>query len=77
MGDVVRAVIDTSVLLAGDVTRMDGELGVSAASLAELHFGALVTDDDATRTERLRRVTLVEHLFDPLPLDARVARSYG
>ena len=37
-----RAVLDTSVLIAADVPRLDGELAVSAASMAELHFGALV-----------------------------------
>ncbi|MGH3523471.1 MAG: VapC toxin family PIN domain ribonuclease, partial [Mycobacterium sp.] len=29
------------------------------------------------RAERLRRLTVLEHLFDPLPVDAEVARSYG
>ena len=29
------------------------------------------------RAERLRRLTLIEHLYTPLPVDGAVARSYG
>jgi predicted nucleic acid-binding protein len=72
-----RSVLDTSVLVASDVPPLPGELAVSAASLAELHFGALVTDDADVRAERLRRLALVEHLYTPLPVDGAVARSYG
>jgi predicted nucleic acid-binding protein len=74
---MTRAVLDTSVLIAADVPELDGELAVSAASLAELHFGALVTDDAEVRAERVRRLTLIEHLYSPLPIDGAVARSYG
>ena len=74
---LTRAVLDTSVLVAADVPPLDGELAVSVASLAELHFGALVTDDADVRAERVRRLTLIEHLYTPLPIDGAVARSYG
>jgi predicted nucleic acid-binding protein len=74
---VSRAVLDTSVLVAGDVPPLEGELAISAASLAELHFGALVTDDPDVRAERLRRLAIVEHAFTPLAVDGEVARSYG
>lgn len=77
MADVSRGVLDTSVLVAADVPALEGELAVSAASLAELHFGALVTDDATIRAERVRRLTLIEHLFTPLAVDDAVARSYG
>lgn len=73
----MRALLDTSVVLAHDVPSLEGELAISAATLAELHFSVLVTTDQGTRTERLRRLTLVERLFDPLPLDEFVAASYG
>lgn len=76
MGALTRAILDTSVLVASDVGRLEGDLAISAASLAELHFGALVADE-AMRAERLRRLALVEHLFAALPVDATVARSYG
>ena len=77
MARLSRSVLDTSVLVAVDVPPIAGELAVSAASLAELHFGALVTDDSAVRAERLRRLSVIEHLYTPLPIDSAVARSYG
>jgi hypothetical protein len=73
----VKAVLDTSVLIATDVPRLDGELAISSASLAELHFGVLVTDDAAVRAERLRRLTDFQRRFDALPVDEQVAASYG
>lgn len=77
MADVTRSILDTSVLIAAEIPALEGEIGVSAASVAELHFGVLVTDDDEVRSERLRRLTLIEHLYTPLPIDGTVARSYG
>lgn len=56
----VRAILDTSMLIATEVPQLDGELAISAASLAELHFGVLVTVDGATRAERLRRLTFLQ-----------------
>lgn len=73
----MKAVLDTSVLIATDVPRLDGELAISSASLAELHFGVLVTDDAAVRAERLRRLTDFQRRFDALPVDEQVAASYG
>lgn len=73
----MKAVLDTSVVLATGVGELPGELAISSATLAELHFGVLVAADSATRAERLRRLTYIEHLFDALPVDANVARSYG
>lgn len=73
----MRALLDTSVLIATDVPTLDGELAISAASLADLHFGVMVTADDATRAERLRRLTMLQRRFDALPIDDDVAASYG
>jgi toxin FitB len=72
-----RAVLDTSVLLAEDVSPIPGDLAISAASLAELHFGVLVTSDDQVRADRLRRLAIIESRFAALPLDSAVARAYG
>ena len=69
--------LDTSVLLADDVPELPGELAISAASIAELHFGVLVTEDHAVRAARLHRVAILESLFQALPVDAAVAREYG
>jgi toxin FitB len=73
----VNAVLDTSVVLATDVPPLTGDLAISAATLAELHFGVLVTKDAAVRAERLRRLSVIQHSFDALPLDETVAASYG
>jgi predicted nucleic acid-binding protein len=73
----VRAILDTSLLVATDVEPLEGELAISAASLAELHFGVLVTPDPAVRAERLRRLSLLQRSFDALPVDDDVATSYG
>ncbi|NOX29507.1 MAG: type II toxin-antitoxin system VapC family toxin, partial [Actinobacteria bacterium] len=53
------------------------ELAISAASLTELHFGVMVTADSAVRAERLRRLSILQRTFDPLPVDHDVATSYG
>lgn len=73
----MRAILDTSVLIATDVPALDGELAISAASLAELQFGVLVTADGAVRAQRLRRLSDLERRFDALPVDNGVATSYG
>jgi predicted nucleic acid-binding protein len=73
----VRAVLDTSVLIGTDVPALEGELAISAASLAELHFGVLVTSDAAVRAQRLRRLAIFERTFTALPVDEAVAASYG
>lgn len=73
----MRAVLDTGVVLAAAVPAVPEELAISAVTLAELHFGVLVTDDASTRAERLRRLTVLERSFAALPVDERVARSYG
>lgn len=73
----MRGVLDTSVLVRATMEPLAGELSISAASLAELHFGVLIARDAGTRALRLRRVALVERLFEPLPIDDAVARAYG
>ncbi len=73
----MRALLDTSVLIATDVPELEGDLAISVASLAELQFGVLVTADAATRAERLRRLSALQRRFDALPVDDAVAVSYG
>jgi toxin FitB len=73
----LKAILDTSVLIATDVAPLEGELAISAVSLAELHFGVLITTDLAIRAERLRRLSDLQRTFDALPVDDRVATNYG
>jgi predicted nucleic acid-binding protein len=72
-----RGILDTSVLVATDVTPIPGELAVSVASIAELHFGVLVARDEQTRATRLARLSAIQRRFDALPVDDAVANSYG
>lgn len=73
----MRAVLDTSVVIATDVEPLAGELAISTITLAELHFGVLVAKRGEVRAERLRRLLAVQRSFDALPLDEAVAASYG
>ena len=52
----MRTVLDTSVLLGPAPAPLEGELAISTASLAELHYGVLVARTDDVRAERLRRL---------------------
>ena len=73
----MRAILDTSVVIATDIAPLEGELAISAISLAELHFGVLVTTARQVRAERLRRLLVLQRTFDALPVDDAVAASYG
>lgn len=73
----MKAVLDTSVVIGTDIDALEGELAVSAVTVAELHFGVLVARDAVVRAERLRRLTFLQRQFDPLPVDDAVAVAYG
>ena len=73
----MRALLDTSVVIADGVRPLDGELAISAVTLAELHFGVLVTNSAKLRAERLRRLSILQQRYDALPIDEAVAASYG
>ena len=73
----MRSVLDTSIVIASDVAALDGDLAISSVTLAELHFGVLVAKQQQTRAERLRRLLLLQRTFDALPVDDKVAASYG
>lgn len=71
-----RALLDTSVLIgSADPGELEG--AISAASLAELHFGTLVASHPEERARRTQRLGVIEATFDPLPIDAPVAREWG
>jgi predicted nucleic acid-binding protein len=72
-----RGVLDTSILIATDITPIPGELAISVISLAELSFGVLVAKSQEDRAVRLARLTALQRRFDALPVDDAVADSYG
>ena len=72
----MRALLDTSVLIgADDPGALEG--AISAACLAELHFGVLVAHDDDERARRGLRLGVIEATFEPLAIDAAIAREWG
>jgi predicted nucleic acid-binding protein len=75
-----RGLIDTSVVI--ELERVDAgalpeELAISAITLAELAAGPHATDDPAERARRQDRLQRAEATFDPLRVDASVARAFG
>ena len=64
-------------MLIGATAPGDLEGAISAASLAELHFGVLRESDDDERARRAQRLGVIEATFEPLPIDAAVARAWG
>jgi len=73
---VTRVLFDTSVLIGTDApAELEG--AISAASLAELHFGTLLAKDPDERARRAQRLGVIEATFDPIPVDAAVAREWG
>lgn len=73
----MRAILDTSVVIATDLEPLDGDLAVSTITVAEMHFGVLIAKDQRVRAERLRRLLTLQRTFDPLPIDDAVTASYG
>lgn len=53
------------------------ELAVSAVTMAELAAGPHAATDAAERARRQERLQRAEATFEPLPVDAAVARAYG
>jgi predicted nucleic acid-binding protein len=78
----MRALLDTSFFVATESGRslgqMDGvtETEVSVVTLAELTVGVLMADD-ANRATRVATLSAVESTWDPLPIDAEVARQFA
>jgi predicted nucleic acid-binding protein len=75
-----KGLVDTSVVI--DMERIDPadlpvEIAISAITLAELAAGPHATTDPAERARRQDRLQRTEATFDPLPVDANVARAFG
>jgi len=73
----VKAILDTSILIAQQPLDPEVEAGISTVSLAELHFGVLKTTDPVERARRAAHLGRIESAFDTHSLDERVARALG
>ena len=71
------SVLDTSILIAEAADPVEGDIAISVVSIAELQFGVLIAPDDDRRAHRLARLSAILRNFEPLPVDAAVAASYG
>ncbi|MGA2471651.1 MAG: PIN domain-containing protein [Solirubrobacteraceae bacterium] len=78
----MKALLDTSCFIAAESGRTLGEMPgvteteVSVVTLAELTVGVLTASDD-DRAARLATLSAVESTWDPLPVNAEVARVFG
>ncbi len=78
----MRALLDTSFFVATESGRPLGEMAgvteteVSVVTVAELTLGVLMAGD-AERPGRLATLSAVESTWDPLPVDAEVARQFA
>lgn len=78
----MRALLDTSFFVARESGRPLGDLpgvtetDVSVITLAELTVGVLVAGD-SQRATRVATLSAVESTWDPLPIDAEVARTFA
>ena len=78
----MKALLDTSFFVARETGRplaeMPGvtETEISVVTLAELTIGVLMADDDH-RATRVATLSAVESTWDPLPIDAEVARVFA
>jgi predicted nucleic acid-binding protein len=75
-----RGLIDTSVVIdldSIDPADLPLEVAVSAITMAELAAGPHATTNPAERARRQDRLQRAEATFEPLPVDADVARAYG
>lgn len=78
----MRALLDTSFFVATESGRPLGEMAgigetdISVVTLAELTIGVLMADD-VDRATRVATLTAVESTWDPLPIDAEVARTFA
>jgi predicted nucleic acid-binding protein len=73
--------LDTSVVIDWDdpmvAHALPDEVAVSAITLAELAAGPHLATSGSESGRRQARLQQVEATFEPVPFDARAARSYG
>lgn len=80
VGQVIRALLDTSAVIAapGAITIGSNDTAaISVITLGELHAGVRLAGDPSARALRQARLAAVRAAFVPLPVDEPIAESYG
>jgi len=78
----MKALLDTSFFIAAESGRSLGEMPgvteteVSVVTLAELTLGVLMAND-SDRANRVATLVAVESTWDPVPVDAEMARTFA
>src|SRR5579862_8397127 len=78
----MRALLDTSVFIATESGRPRSEMAgvteteISVVTLAELTLGVLMAND-VDRPARVATLSAVESTWEPMPVDAEVARQFA
>jgi predicted nucleic acid-binding protein len=72
---------DTSIFIATESGRAIGALpavgSISVVTIAELYLGVLMADRPKIRQQRLRTLQSVQELFEPIPIDNEIARTFA
>ena|SRR5665213_2219540 len=72
---------DTSIFIATESGRAIGTLpavgSISVVTIAELHLGVLMADRPNVRQQRLRTLLSVQEIFEPIPIDNEIARTFA
>ena len=73
--------LDTSIFIATESGRAVGTLPgagtISIVTIAELHLGVLMANRAPVRERRLRTLLSVQELFEAIPIDNEVARTFA
>ena len=72
----MRALLDTSVVIDGIPEEVE-VASLSIITFAELQFGVEGAPDEPERQRRLAWLAALQGTFDPYPVDASVAASWG
>jgi predicted nucleic acid-binding protein len=76
-----RGLLDTSIFIAQEAgyepRSRPSVAAVSVVTMAELYLGVLAASEAGVRATRLRTLSLIESNFDPIPIDADVARAFA
>lgn len=78
---MAAGLLDTSVVIdwhdPAVADKLPDEMAISAITVAELAAGPLLASTAVEAAKRQSRLQEVESLIEPIPFDARAARSYG